>query len=269
MLVARLHFAALVAAAMAAGCTGQIEEDIPEGITPEQEAARKAWITKAHPVLEMNCASCHGGSRPEVAFIEGAPDPYAQKTDLLSYEKMIVVLTSPQTSELIKHGAHEGPALTAGQASGLIEWMQAEREASPDMNGFPVMTSPLVVMPCTAGAPGSPTCPYNDIPLDEAGAPGAAIRFTAMDISGSLYLSNLVAIPGPTGVYIEHPVVVSVPPMGEPKLDPLDRFFDVKLNLAAGAPAAEQRIGTGTGSFIGFAPLDPVAFYFKAVGPMM
>ena len=267
MQVARLHIAA-IAAALATGCTGQIDEDIPEGITPEQEKARKAWITKAHPTLEMNCVSCHGGSRPEVAFIEGAPDPYAQKTDLLSYEKMIVILSSPQTSELIKHGAHDGPALTASQASGIIEWMQAEREATPEMNGFPVKAAAIPVMPCTAGAPGSPTCPYNEIPLDSLGAAGAKIQFTATDVSGSIYLSNLAAIPGPMGVYLEHPIVVSVPAMGEPKLDPVDRFFNVMLNLPSGAPAAMQRIGNGAGSFVGFAPADPIAMYFKAVGPM-
>lgn len=262
----RLSIATLAVAASA--CTGTIDEDIPEGLTPEQEKARKVWITKAHPVLDTNCGSCHAGSRPEVAFIEGAPDPYAQKTDLLSYEKMIVVLSNPQTSDLIKKGAHEGPALTAAQASGIIEWMNAEREATPNMNGFPVMTMPLAAMPCTAGAPGSPTCPYNEIPLDAAGAAGAKIQFTAMNLSGSLYLSNLVAIPGPMGVYIEHPVVVSVPAMGEPKLDPVDRFFNVMMNLPAGAPVAMQRIGNGAGSFVGFSPTDPIAFYFKAVGPM-
>ena len=264
MQVARL-IAALV---VATGCTGTIDEDLPEGITPEQEAARKVWITKAHPVLEQNCASCHGGSRPEVAFIEGAPDPYAQKTDLLTYEKMIVSLSAPQTSMLVKKGPHEGPGLTATQASGIIEWLQAEREATPDMNGFPVMTAAIAAMPCTAGAPGSPTCPYNEIPLDEAGAAGAKVQFTAMDISGSLYLSNLAVLPGPMGVYVEHPVVVSVPMTGEPKLDPLDRFFNVMLNLAPDAPLDQQRLGTGAGSFVGFAPADPVAFYFVAVGPM-
>jgi hypothetical protein len=265
MQVARLHIAAALALA---GCTGTIDEDLPEGITPEQEAARKIWIQKAHPVLDQNCASCHGGSRPEVAWLEGAPDPYAQKTDLLTYEKMIVSLSAPQTSMLVKKGAHEGPALTATQASGIIEWITAEREASPDASGFPVMTAPIAAMPCTAGAPGSPTCPYNEIPLDAAGAAGAKVQFTAMDISGSLYLSNLVVIPGPTGVYVEHPVVVSVPVMAEPKPDPLDRYFNITLNLPPDAPLAMQRIGTGAGSFVGFAPADPVAFYFMAVGPM-
>src|SRR5690349_753014 len=105
------------------GCTGQIEADIPEGISPEEEAARSAWVAKAQPVLDTNCASCHAGSRPEVAWITGGPDVQAQRKAVLMYTRPtannqpIVSLGSPSTSELVKHGAHEGPALSADQAS--------------------------------------------------------------------------------------------------------------------------------------------------------
>lgn len=250
------------------GCTGQIEEDIPEGITPEQEAARKAWVISAQPALEANCASCHGGSMPAVAWLEGSPDINAQKEDLLTYSKPLVDFNAPQSSMLIKKGAHDGPALTASQSSGIIDWITKEREATPAMSGFPVQTTPLALMPCTAGAPGTATCPYNEIPLDESGAVGAKVQFTAANLSGQLYLSNLKVIPGPMGAYVEHPLFVSVPAMGEPKLDPLDRYASIKLNIAAAAPAAMQQLGNGTGSFPGFDPADPLSFYAKAVGPM-
>ena len=262
----RLHIAVFAVGLF--GCTGEILEDIPEGITPEQEAARKAWVVGAQPVLDMNCASCHGGSMPAVAWLEGGPDVNAQKEDLLTYSKPLVDFNAPQTSLLIKKGAHDGPALTASQASGILDWIQKERDATPVANGFPVQTTPLVTMPCTAGAPGTPTCPFNEIPLDAHGAAGAKIQFTAANLSGQLYLSNLKVIPGPMGVYVEHPVFVSVPAMGDPILDPLDRYANIKLNLAAGAAAAMQTLGTGTASFPTFNPTDSVAVYAKAVGPM-
>lgn len=268
----RVMFAALIGMG---GCTGQIEEDVPEGITPEQEAARKAWVVGAQPVLSANCAMCHGGSMPAVAWLEGGDDVNAQKEDLLTYTSPttmtmpLVDFNAPQTSLLIKKGGHDGPALTATQASGVLDWIQKERDATPAANGFPVMTAPIALMPCTAGAPGSPTCPLNTFPLDEHGAPGAKVEFTASNLSGQLYLANIKVVPGPTGAYVDHPIFVSVPAMGEPKLDPLDRYATVKLNIAAGAAVAMQQLGTGSATFPMFNPAEPLAFYAKAVGPMM
>jgi mono/diheme cytochrome c family protein len=268
----RLLFAALVG--LVGGCTGQIEEDVPDGITPEQEAARKAWVVGAQPVLSTNCASCHGGSMPAIAWLEGGDDVNAQKEDLLTYTSAttttmpLVDFNAPQASLLIKKGGHDGPALTAGQASGVLDWIQKERDATPVANGFPIMTPSIALMPCTAGAPGTPTCPYNEFPLDAHGAPGAKVEFTAADLSGQLYLSNIKVVPGPMGAYVEHPVFVSVPAAGEPKLDPLDRYAAVKLNIAAGAAVAMQQLGTGSATFPMFNPADPLALYAKAVGPM-
>jgi hypothetical protein len=254
--------------AVVAGCTGQIDADVPEGISPEQEAARQAWITKAQPVLAANCASCHDGTMAGIAWFEGAPDPYAQKTDLLTYEKMIVSLDAPMTSLLVKKGAHDGPALTAPQSSSIVEWITKERDAQPNGGMFPVMLPAQAMMLCMAGAPGSPTCPYNTVPLDGVGAAGAKVEFTATQVGADLYVSNLKVVPGPMGVYMEHPLFVSVPATGEPKLDPLDRFASVTKNLAAAAPAAMQTIGTGSTSFLGFSAADPLAIYAKSVGPM-
>jgi hypothetical protein len=71
------------------------------------------------------------------------------------------------------------------------------------------------------------------------------------------------------GVHVEHPIFVSVPAMGMPILDPLDRFETVNLNLPADAPAAMQQLGMGTASFAEFKPTDPIAVYFVAVSAMM
>jgi hypothetical protein len=266
MLAPRLSFVVLLV-----GCTGQIEADLPAGISKEEEAARSAWVAKAQPVLDTNCASCHGGSRPEVMWFAGGPDVQAERKSVLMYSGAkgpIVSLGAPSTSDLVKHGAHEGPALSADQASRVIEWIQKERDAQSMGNPFPVMLAPTAMMLCTGGAPGSATCPYNDVLLDGAGAAGAKIQFTLTDVSGAVYLSGLKVVPGPMGVYVEHPIFVSVPAMGMPKLDPLDRFEPIKLNLPANAPAAMQTLGNGTASFAEFKPSDPIALYFTAVGPM-
>jgi hypothetical protein len=257
----------VIALLFATGCTGIIDADLPEGVSPEQEAARKAWIQKAHPTLQPNCESCHGGSRAGVNWFEGA-DPYAQRDALMNYMGMIINLDAPMTSKIITYGAHEGPDLNAVQASNVIEWMMKERDARPMGNFFPVMTTPQALMPCTTGNPGSATCPFNEFPLDAAGATGAKVQFTFTDVSGKPYLSNLKVVPGPMGVYAQHPMFVSVPATGEPKLDALDRYANVMINIAAGAPAAMQVIGNGTSSFVDYASADPIAVYFKAVGPL-
>jgi hypothetical protein len=251
------------------GCTGLIEEDVPEGVSPEQEAARRAWVAGAQPVLNTNCYSCHGGSMPAVAWMGmNTMDVYMQKDALLMYPKGIVDLGEPQTSLLLKKGAHDGPALTAGQASKVLEWIEKERDASPTTAGFPVMLTPQAIMPCTGGAPGDPTCPFNEFLLDANGATGAKVQFAATNAAGALYIQALKIIPGPMGVYAEHPMFVSVPAApAMPKLDSIDRYQTTVKNLMMGAPAAMQTIGTGTATFADFSPTDQIAVYFKALGP--
>jgi hypothetical protein len=254
---------------LVSGCTGLIQEDIPEGVSPEQEAARRAWVAKAQPVLNTNCYSCHGGSMAGVEFLGmNTMDVYMQRDALLMYPKGIVDLGEPQTSLILKKGGHEGPALTAGQASNILEWIQKERDAQPMQSGFPVMLAPQAMMPCTGGNPGDATCPFNEFLLDANGATGAKVQFIASNVSGAVYVSNLKIIPGPMGVYAEHPVFVSIPAApGTPKLDTLDRYQTVTKNLMAGAAAAMQTLGTGTASFPDFVPTDQIAVYFKALGP--
>ncbi|HLL22096.1 MAG TPA: hypothetical protein VK427_08190, partial [Kofleriaceae bacterium] len=108
----------------------------------------------------------------------------------------------------------------------------------------------------------------NAVPLDGAGAAGAKFEFTATNAAGALYLSNLKIVPGPSGVYVDHPIFVSVPATGAPKLDPLDRYQGMKFNLGAGAAAPMQTLGNGTASFPAFSATDPLAIYAREVGAM-
>jgi hypothetical protein len=51
----------------------------------------------------------------------------------------------------------------------------------------------------------------------------------------------------------------------EPKPDPIDRWFNVDLNLA---PNTESPIGTGEGSYTGFAPTDQLGIRFDVYEAM-
>ena len=66
----RLSVGALAALALM-GCSGLIDGG-DEDVTPEEQAARQLYLTKAKPVFDTTCASCHSGSDPTVAFLQGA-----------------------------------------------------------------------------------------------------------------------------------------------------------------------------------------------------
>jgi hypothetical protein len=258
-----LHLVA-TASVLVAGCTGLIDDGGTGGLTPEQEAARKAWVTKAQPTIDTYCASCHNGARENIAFFEGA-NPTAQRQDLMAFEPLVVNLTAPQSSRLVTKGAHEGPALTPAQVSDVLDWLQKEKDAAQiDGGGLQLETAALLPLICTQGSPGTTECPFNDVPLDEVGVPGARLQFTVQQLGSGLYVSNLKLIPGPDGAYIEHPLFVSKPEKADAKPDTIDRFFSVKMNLQATATAAQQQIAGGTAAFVGFLATDKLSIYFKA-----
>ncbi len=267
-LVRQLHLVRLTVAATAVisvGCTGLIDDGGESGLTPEQAAAREAWTSGAQPVLQDNCASCHAGSREGIAFLEGMPDVYAQKEDLLTYTPLVVNLTAPQSSRILTKGMHEGPAFTATQTAAVLDWIQKEKDAAGTDGGTgpSLETAAFLPLICTGGSPGTATCPFNDVTLDEVGIAGAKISFTVQALGSGLYLSNLKLVPGPMGAYIEHPLFVSIPEQGEPKPDTIDRFFSVKMNLSPTATQDQQQIAGGTAAFVGFQANDRLAIYFK------
>ena len=118
---------------------------------------------------------------------------------------------------------------------------------------------------CTSGMPGEMTCPIThvDISMLVEGWAGARINFVAQPLSQDLYVTNLSLEGGPEGVYIEHPLFVSRPPEAQPNPDTLDRFFNVKINMMAGAMPTQ--IGGGTAAFINFSPSVPISIHFKVV----
>ncbi len=255
--------AGALAAVLFMGCSGLIDGG-GEDVSAEEQAARQLWYSKAKPILDTNCASCHAGSDPTVAFIKGT-DALDQRATLLSSE--IVSLEAPQSSRLLTKGAHSGPALLASQASDLLEWISAERDAA-GVSGTAdtgLETARFTPLLCTAGNPGDPTCPitYVDISGLVANWAGAKIRFVAQPLSQDLYVTNLTLEGGPEGVYIEHPLFVSWPIEGDPIPDTLDRFFNVKMNLAS--DAMPEQINGGTAAFVNFAPNNQLTIHFKVV----
>jgi mono/diheme cytochrome c family protein len=258
----RLSVGAL-AALLFMGCSGLIDGG-DENVSAEEQAARAAFISKAKPVFDNNCAACHAGSDPTVAFLQ-AEDSMAVRAKLLGSD--YVNLEAPQSSRLLTKGAHSGPALIASQASDLLEWLAAERDAAGVAGTVDtgLETQPFTPVLCTSGNPGDPTCPitYVDITGLIEGWGGAKIKFVAQPLSLDLYVTNLALEGGPEGVYIEHPLFVSWPAEGDPIPDKLDRFFNVKMNLMAGAMPSQ--INGGTAAFIDFAPNNQLTIHFKVV----
>lgn len=263
-LVRQLNMVRLSVGALAlvslVGCTGLIGG----GGGGEGDAAKKMWIDKAAPVLLTNCVSCHNGSRPMINFLEGTGDLVIRDT-LLAFEPAVVNLDAPASSRLLTKGIHDGPALLASQASDLLEWIGAEKDAQPDPGdeGPTLETVKFTPAICTSGTPPAPTCPVNDVDLTDLGLPGAKLHFVAQALGSGLYLNQLSVIAGTDGVYMEHPLFASWPTDGsETRFDTIDRFYNVKLNQMAGSTA---QIGGGTAAFIGFNAVDKISISFKAL----
>jgi len=249
------------------GCSGLIDDTNPN-LTPEEVAAREMFVSRAKPVFDSYCISCHAGLYPEVAFIAGT-DAISQRATALAFDPPVVNFDAVESSRILTKGAHSGPALTAQQSSDILEWINAEREAAGAAGGLgPILATPhFTPLLCTSGQPGESTCPINYVDLLPlvAGWGGAQIKFVAQPLTQDLYLTNLSVVPGPDGVYVEHPLFVSYPPdaSAEPIPDTLDRFFNVKINIMPGGVA--QPIGGGTAAFINFTPTNQVAIHFKVV----
>lgn len=252
-----------LAALALAGCTGLIGDGNGDGMTPEEAAARRMFTAKAAPVLATSCSGCHAGQRPVIDFLAGAAEMDVRAT-LLGFTPSVVNLEAPASSRLLTKGVHDGAALTSTEMADVLEWIRAEREAQPDpSDGGPVLeTAAFAPAICTSGTAPSATCPINTIDLTDLGLPGAKIEFVAQALGSGLYLNKLQIIAGTDGAYLEHPLFVSWPEGSAPVADTIDRFFAVKMNLAANGT---EMIAGGTAAFIGFVATDKITIHFKAV----
>nr|HEX4317854.1 hypothetical protein [Kofleriaceae bacterium] len=268
-----VRLSVLAAVIVATACTGVVNDIHTSGsdgtpLTPEQQMAEAAWEQSAYPAMTV-CTGCHGGSMANVAFLQGS-NALDARTTILGYNPQVVNLDAADSSRILTKGLHDGPALGADAATAILQWITLEKAAAAVGDTTPTLeTTQFDVLPCTGGLPdnGSGTCPTNHVPLDALGLPGAEIDFVSQSLSDGLYLNELQVVAATDGAYIEHPLFVSHPAAGgDPVPDDLDRFFDVKLNLA---PTTVSMIDGGTAVFVGFVPTDKVSITFKAVGPFM
>jgi len=286
----RLTIAA-AAILMTTACSGLIDDGGNGGLTPAQAKARQAFLTKALPVLSTNCNVCHDGSRENIGFMAGDAD-LAKHDTLMAYEPAVVNLDSPGSSRLVTKGQHEGPPLDGTQTAALLEWLQAEKEAAGDNGGGPdprLQTAPQPVSICNSGLPDdppanpNPNCPVNTIQLDMVGdgVPGASIKFVVQALGSGLYFTELKLVPGTTGAFIEHPLVVAYGERTETDsdncqlvdaatntfacADTIDRFNAVKINLDVAAQP--ELIAGGASAFVGFRPTDKIGIHFKTAKP--
>lgn len=261
--------ALLVLAAM--GCTGLVDSG-SDGLTAQQRRAREMWQEQAFPILSNACVTCHNGSRAQVGFLIGGEDLEIRE-NLLAFERSIVNLEAPSSSQLLTKGIHDGPALTPDQSGTVLEWIQSERageQSRPDKPGEEQLATPaFAIQLCTAGLPDNPegTCPtsrvaLSTVPTAGSNIPGAEITFTAQSLAGGLYMSNLKLVGGTAGTFIDHPLFVSRPKEGAPVPDKIDRYYNLKLNLMANG--SEQLAG-GTAMFAGFSPTDELEVHFKVL----
>ena len=245
----RLGYLALLS--LVAACTGEIESDNLEGLPPEEQVARSAWVDKALPIFAENCNSCHGGSMPMIAYVAGADDLMKRDT-LINYVPRIVNLGAPQSSRVLTKGDHTatggGPALLAPQATDILTWILAEARAHP--------VTGIRTMQITATTGGM----LNTVDLTPLGV-AATLTFNVDAVGPDAYFTNLKLTAGANGLYFEHPLIETYPAGAtDPKPDPTDRFFAVQGNLMANQSITFGE--TGTASISGFNVADPITFRF-------
>ncbi|HSN25815.1 MAG TPA: hypothetical protein VLT45_06000, partial [Kofleriaceae bacterium] len=235
-----------------------------QGLTPEQALAKTRWLKDAEPVFQAKCIMCHDGS---MATAVPPPDPYlagsgdmAIRDTAIAYVPELVNLGAPRSSRVLSKGTHEGPALTAQEATQILGWIEAEHDARPA--GMIIETTP------TTMTMGSATT----IPLDSVGSTGSTITFVAMTISGGVYLTNVTFTAGADGVYFAHPLFVSHPPAGSGSgsdsdsgvPDPLDRYYSIVENIGSGGSASPPP-PLDTPTIDGFSITDPISVRFDVV----
>jgi mono/diheme cytochrome c family protein len=266
--VVRLSVCILLAVA---ACDGEIDQGAAvEGLSPSEQLARAAWIKQALPALKSGtCNTCHAGQMAPLAppYLLGMTDLDIRDTMVASIPS-VVSLTSPKTSPVLLKGMHEGPALAADQISGILAWITFEHDARGS-SAF-IDTDKVPIAPCE-GAPLDATCATPTSIDLTVGSPGSTITFFATQLGSDLYVQQLVATAGPSGLKLTHPIFKTWPAMGsdsgsdstDGRPDANDTFYNVAIDIAAGTKSTLA----ATTSFVGFSAGDPISIQFDELGP--
>ena len=146
-------------------CNGFIDSDLSGGGAGDdgsgsdgKAAARKKFDETVMPLLTSNCMGCHVGDDGH-GWMKAMPDAY---TSIKAWPHLVEV-SIPDSSTMLTHGQHQGPAWTVEQSATILSWIVLERDAQETTQG-PETTA----MDVTDGA--------NTMPLDDAGATGAKLH---------------------------------------------------------------------------------------------
>jgi len=108
-------------------------------------APEQYFINSVYPQITMDqgpsdpsCSSCHAtGTLGAPTFLAGANAEAVYMT--ITTWTMPVLITIPNNSMLVLHGAHEGPALNAAQTTVVTQWLTMEA-AARNINPTPTKT---------------------------------------------------------------------------------------------------------------------------------
>jgi hypothetical protein len=241
----KLTAAAALALVIATGCMGEITNGI-EGdgtLTPEQLAAKSSFDQTVAPILDGFCASCHLGMA-NVDFMKPEPDT---RTRMLTWPKLLN-LDTPSSSLLLNKGAHTGPALTTDQQATLLDWIKLEQAAAGT-------TTPTITTASFQPVPG-----VNTVDLAPIGLAGTTLTFRMEPLSVGIYLNEITVHAGTDGAHVVHPLFVTWDEHDTATPDPVDRFADIDLTVAA---AAASPLGGGTAVFVNVQPTTKLSIHFK------
>lgn len=248
----RLTAVAALALVVATGCMGEITNGAngDDDLTPEEIAAKNAYDTNVAPILNGFCGSCHT-SMANIDFMKPDPDV---RTHLLTWPGL-VNLDTPTSSKLLTHGAHQGPAFTEAQSATVLDWINLEKEAA----GGPTTA---VETQSFQPQPG-----LNTVDLTSIGLPGSTITFRLQQLSVGVYLNEITVHAATDGVHLVHPLFVTWDANNVASPDPVDRFADIDLTVAANETSS---LGGGTAVFVDVSPTTKLSLHFlvaaKATG---
>jgi mono/diheme cytochrome c family protein len=248
----RLVAAAALALVLATGCMGEITNGAngDDVLTPEEIAAKNAFDQTVTPILGPNCGGCHT-SMANIDFMKPAPDV---RTHLLTWPGL-VNLDTPTSSKLLTKGAHSGPAFTPEQSAAVLDWINLEKVAA----GGPTTTVETQAFQPMPGV--------NTVDLTAIGLPGSTITFRLQQLSVGIYINELTVHASADGVHLVHPLFVTWDAQNVASPDPVDRFADIDLTVAASQTSS---IGGGTAVFVDVAPTTKLSLHFlvaaKATG---
>jgi hypothetical protein len=259
---------------LSAGCNGLIDGGLYgsnhsgaglDAGSPAEQIAINDWKTEAEPALvHAGCVGCHGGAGEDSApLFLGGSSVEAMRTTLLGFHTPLVNFTTPDTSQLLNEGQHAGPPIDPTDAAQVLNWIGAEAAAA-STSGTLLLAGPSTLKYCASGtAPGDcPPATLNTLNMTSLVA-GAQVTFVAYQLTDSIEIANLTLVAGPPGVFIEHPLFVSVDPTGTPTDDAVDRFSALQLDVPANGSAAIA----GSIEEFNFPPTNQLEIAFQVVTP--